>query len=196
MSVELATTRNKSKVEVPICPEPVHLSSNDQSHADQNQSTAGAATDAPRPQQIKDLLAGQSVLTRHWAIIQWWKHYIDPLLLFHDELGHVIHDPRDFLALERTHLAYIRTSNVIALFGVVVAQLFVLNNADSVHGRWLATGIYILAIALTVASGVRTIWLQDKITTGRTATPGWQFVLLSLLLLTMLVVALILNARS
>lgn len=39
-------------------------------------------------------------------------------------------DCRDHLALERTFLAYMRTASAYAQFGVVVSQLFRLNNSD------------------------------------------------------------------
>ena len=49
----------------------------------------------------------------------------------HERPGHPSHDPRDYLALERTYLAWLRTSLGLVNVGVVVTQLYVLRNRKS-----------------------------------------------------------------
>ena len=119
---------------------------------------------------------------RHAGLsVQWWRDHIGPELIAQDETGRTIHDPRDFLALERTHLAYVRTSNAFALFGVTLAQLFIFHDAGSAYGRAFATCAYAIAIYLTAVSCVRTIWLQHLLIDGRTATAYYTFAIVGIL---------------
>ncbi|KAL9017065.1 MAG: hypothetical protein Q9185_005619 [Variospora sp. 1 TL-2023] len=65
----------------------------------------------------------------------WWADNIQPTITngTNGSPGHR-HDPRDYLALERTYLGHLRTANALILFGVVLVQLFRLQNAESTAG--------------------------------------------------------------
>ncbi|KAL8969041.1 MAG: hypothetical protein Q9197_004558 [Variospora fuerteventurae] len=65
----------------------------------------------------------------------WWADNIQPTITHgtNGSPGHR-HDPRDYLALERTYLGHLRTANALILFGVVLVQLFRLQNAESTAG--------------------------------------------------------------
>ncbi|KAF3481612.1 uncharacterized protein GIQ15_04371 [Arthroderma uncinatum] len=75
---------------------------------------------------------------------------------------------RDHFALERTYLAYMRTSLTFAILGVLIAQLFSLNHAV-VHnphfgfhhiGKPLACVCHVLAILVALAGAYR-FWRQQ-----------------------------------
>lgn len=127
------------------------------------------------------------------AIARWWSFYINPNLVCQDVTGHTVHDPRDFLALERTYLSYLRTSNTLAQFGVVIAQLFILQNVGFGYGRGLAVCIFLLAILLTTVSATRVLRMQNKIIAGRMVTNAHLFLLAMGLLIALLIALLIIN---
>ncbi|KAL9605690.1 MAG: hypothetical protein Q9179_001110 [Wetmoreana sp. 5 TL-2023] len=76
---------------------------------------------------------------------QWWSSVICPTVNHNPSVDRSHnHDARDYLALERTFLARVRTANALALFGVALVQLLRLNNLDPKAG---------LAIGAVTASG-------------------------------------------
>ncbi|KAG5216926.1 DUF202 domain-containing protein [Trichophyton interdigitale] len=87
---------------------------------------------------------------------------------------------RDHFALERTYLAYMRTSLTFAMVGVLIAQLFSLNhavvhNADfGFHrvGKPLACVCHLLAILVAVAGAYRFWRQQHALARGRVHTGG------------------------
>ncbi|KAB8074458.1 hypothetical protein BDV29DRAFT_173588 [Aspergillus leporis] len=64
-------------------------------------------------------------------------------------------DPRDFLALERTYLAYVRTGNALASFAIVAAQLFILHHDSVVAGKVLSCLSLVFAIYTTLVGSIR-----------------------------------------
>ncbi|KAI1076139.1 hypothetical protein F5B20DRAFT_335147 [Whalleya microplaca] len=73
---------------------------------------------------------------------------------------------RDYLAVERTFLGYMRTSSMLALAGVVFAQLAILQQKDtgfgySLIGKPLATCFFACAI-WTVMSGALRAWRYQR----------------------------------
>ncbi|KAL5621617.1 hypothetical protein BROUX41_006517 [Berkeleyomyces rouxiae] len=90
-------------------------------------------------------------------------------------------DSRDHLALERTFLAYLRTSAVGAVTGTTISQLFMLSSdaqdsgsgfTYSAVGKPLATVCYVFAI-LTITIGTYRVWrLQHAILEGKTLARG------------------------
>ncbi|PLN76091.1 hypothetical protein BDW42DRAFT_179467 [Aspergillus taichungensis] len=101
-------------------------------------------------------------------ISTWWVTTVRPVLRANEN------DPRDYLALERTHLAYIRTSNAIASFAVVTAQLFILHGDTRVVGKAFACAILGLAIYVTLDGAVRYFALQAKLQRGTYKTWNWD----------------------
>ncbi|EGD96659.1 hypothetical protein TESG_04092 [Trichophyton tonsurans CBS 112818] len=87
---------------------------------------------------------------------------------------------RDHFALERTYLAYMRTSLTFAMVGVLIAQLFSLNhavvhNADfGFHrvGKPLACVCHLLAILVAVAGAYRFWRQQHALARGRVHAGG------------------------
>ncbi|MCJ1423667.1 hypothetical protein MMC29_001551 [Sticta canariensis] len=56
---------------------------------------------------------------------KWWSRHVS-LVVAHTSDAPSGGDPRDYLSLERTFLAYIRTASALVSVGVVTTQLFVL----------------------------------------------------------------------
>ena len=90
--------------------------------------------------------------------------------------------PHCFLALERTFLAYIRTSVMVAMQGVLIAQLFRLQHLASPDpalgfyevGVPLAVSCYSVAI-LIAAMGAYRFWKQQNVVAlGTVYAGGWE----------------------
>jgi uncharacterized membrane protein YidH (DUF202 family) len=87
-----------------------------------------------------------------------------------------------FEALERTFLAYIRTSTVIAMQGVLVAQLFRLQrpagnvNRLSFHevGVPLSVACHFVAIVVALIGAFRFWRQQNAISRGKVYAGGWE----------------------
>ncbi|KAB8272781.1 hypothetical protein BDV30DRAFT_211656 [Aspergillus minisclerotigenes] len=80
---------------------------------------------------------------------KWWLTKIRPEVAAEDG------DPRDFLALERTFLAYVRTANALASFAIVAAQLFILHHDSVVAGKVLACLSLAFAIYIQLMGAMR-----------------------------------------
>ncbi|RHZ46211.1 DUF202 domain-containing protein [Aspergillus thermomutatus] len=89
---------------------------------------------------------------------------------------------RDHFALERTFLAYIRTSITVAMQGVLVAQLFRLQRSTAVHaplgyfrvGIPLAVTCHVVAI-LVALMGAHRFWRQQSaVAHGKVHAGGWE----------------------
>lgn len=86
------------------------------------------------------------------------------------------------LALERTFLAYIRTSSAFATFGVAAAQLFRLQGSLEPSlistffrlGKPIGTTAEAIAIAITLIGGFRCWKQQQYILRGSVAGGGWE----------------------
>lgn len=87
-----------------------------------------------------------------------------------------------FLALERTFLAYIRTSVVIAMQGVLIAQLFRLqrSNQDQDRLRFYQVGIplsvtcHCVAVVVALIGAYRFWRQQSAIARGKVHAGGWE----------------------
>ncbi|KAL8649152.1 MAG: hypothetical protein Q9210_004576 [Variospora velana] len=103
----------------------------------------------------------------------WWADNIQPTIAHgaNGSPGHH-HDSRDYLALERTYLAHVRTANALTLFGVALVQLFRLKNAESTAGVVLGAVTAGGGIVIVLAGGRRYFLLQKKLIEGRMVT-GW-----------------------
>ncbi|RLL95238.1 hypothetical protein CFD26_104609 [Aspergillus turcosus] len=89
---------------------------------------------------------------------------------------------RDHYALERTFLAYIRTSVVVAMQGVFIAQLFRLQRSTADHaplgyyrvGVPLALCCHVVAI-LVALMGAHRFWRQQSaVAHGKVYAGGWE----------------------
>lgn len=103
----------------------------------------------------------------------WWADNIQPTIT-HDTNGSPghHHDPRDYLALERTYLGHLRTANALILFGVVLVQLFRLKRAESTAGVVLGAITAGGGIVMVLSGGRRYFLLQRKLIEGRMVAGG------------------------
>lgn len=106
-----------------------------------------------------------------------WSHQVS-VVVPHEAL-------RDHLALERTFLAYLRTSSAISILGVVVAQLFRIQHAAHpadfgffVLGKPLAALCQGAAIYCLFLGACRSWRLQNAMVRGKAITGGFELVLL------------------
>ncbi|KAJ5462384.1 hypothetical protein N7530_010589 [Penicillium desertorum] len=108
---------------------------------------------------------------------------------------------RDYFALERTFLAYVRTSLVVAQQGVLIAQLFRLQAAEALADRLgfrrvgtpLSVACHCVAILVALVGAYRFWRQQNAIARGRIFAGGWELnsvgVLLGCITLTVLIVS-------
>ncbi|KAL4883834.1 hypothetical protein BJY04DRAFT_216169 [Aspergillus karnatakaensis] len=88
---------------------------------------------------------------------------------------------RDYFALERTFLAYIRTSVILAMQGVLIAQLFRLQSASTNTGLgYHQVGVPLSvtchgAAMITAVLGAHRFWKQQSaIALGKVYAGGWE----------------------
>ena len=90
-------------------------------------------------------------------------------------------------ALERTYLAWLRSSTALAHFGVVVTQLFRLSETQSPHVARLGKPLGLVSISLAIlvisVGGFRCWQQQRLILNGKVRSGGWDMCMLTLLLL-------------
>jgi len=104
----------------------------------------------------------------------WWRAHIAPDVLFEQ--------CRDFYALERTFLAYLRTASHFAHFGVAAAQLFRLKGAIDPSevspyfhlGKPLGAVSQFIALLITFVGGFRCWEQQQRLIHGRIRSAGWE----------------------
>ncbi|KAF1959170.1 hypothetical protein CC80DRAFT_406882 [Byssothecium circinans] len=123
-------------------------------------------------------------------------HWCDPLVKFWNTQVNVIIDEgahRDHLALERTFLAYLRTSLALAMTGVITAQLFHLQRSSNPNptfgffklGIPLATAFIALGLVVLLIGAYRFWRQQNAMIRGTVYAGGWEIsgtMLLSILI--------------
>ncbi|KAF3046501.1 hypothetical protein E8E12_010323 [Didymella heteroderae] len=96
---------------------------------------------------------------------------------------------RDHLALERTFLGYLRTSLILVMTGVIIAQLFRIQRALHpnptigfyVIGKPLSVTFIGMAIFVLLVGAIRFWRLQDALVRGKALAGGWEvFVIMAL----------------
>ena len=112
----------------------------------------------------------------------WWSDNIS-LVLDHNSHGPSGGDPRDYLALERTYLGWFRTSVAIGSFGVVVAQLYILQALDPGKGKILGGLLSCGAIVTSLLGCIRYFRQQRLLTQGKTLAGGWHVTIFMVVLL-------------
>ncbi|KAF2498233.1 hypothetical protein BU16DRAFT_524379 [Lophium mytilinum] len=123
--------------------------------------------------------------TPHWydGITKWWRTQISVTI---EEGQH-----RDHLALERTFLAYLRTSLALAMTGVVIAQLFRLQHALHPNPElgFFVLGIplaatFIGAAVVVLLLGAFRFWRQQNaIIRGYVHAGGWEITSIMILVI-------------
>ncbi|CAI7621387.1 unnamed protein product [Penicillium viridicatum] len=107
---------------------------------------------------------------------------------------------RDHFALERTFLAYIRTSTVIAMQGVLVAQLFRLQRPSHTVDRLsfyevgipLSVTCHFVAVVVALIGAFRFWKQQNAIARGKVYAGGWELNSVGILLFMVIVATLVL----
>ncbi|KAI4121182.1 MAG: hypothetical protein LQ338_006517 [Usnochroma carphineum] len=109
----------------------------------------------------------------HQTLQTWWSNTICPTIT-HDPNGDHSHnnDPRDYLALERTHLAHVRTASALASFGIALTQLFRLKNVDSSAGIVLGAVSAGGGAVIVLAGAVRYFQQQQNLLRGKAVAGG------------------------
>ncbi|OOQ86851.1 hypothetical protein PEBR_19846 [Penicillium brasilianum] len=105
---------------------------------------------------------------------------------------------RDHFALERTLLAYIRTSGVISMQGVLISQLFRLQEPGDrlkfyVAGKPLAVTCHCVAILVALIGAFRFWRQQGAISVGKVHAGGWELNAVGVLFGAIFLVTLILS---
>ena len=121
----------------------------------------------------------------------WWTQNISLVL----EDGPNGGDPRDYFALERTYLAWFRTSVAITSFGIVITQLFILRNLDPIKGKVLGAILAFGGVVSNLLGCIRYFSQQSLLLQGKALCGGWHttviLVLLTMILLTLFVIVLV-----
>jgi uncharacterized membrane protein YidH (DUF202 family) len=94
------------------------------------------------------------------SVKHWWLHNIDIKLSYDLAGSSTKDDPRDHHALERTFMAYIRTSNTFVSLGVVIVQLFILANTNRTTGIVLTVFRFAIAILMTILACA---WVSENV---------------------------------
>ncbi|KAL8830878.1 MAG: hypothetical protein Q9170_005536 [Blastenia crenularia] len=103
----------------------------------------------------------------------WWSNNI-ALNITHDPPVDHPHsrDPRDYLALERTYLAHIRTASALVSFGVALYQLFRLKNVDTKAGLALGAICAGGGAVMALTGGYRYFQEQRHLFSGKILAGG------------------------
>ncbi|KAL8921043.1 MAG: hypothetical protein Q9208_005934 [Pyrenodesmia sp. 3 TL-2023] len=103
----------------------------------------------------------------------WWSSNV-AITVTHDPDGGHTHnnDFRDYIALERTYLAHVRTGMILASFGVVLLQLFRLQNMNPRAGIALGSACAGGGAVIVLVGARRYFVLQKKLVAGRTVAGG------------------------
>jgi uncharacterized membrane protein YidH (DUF202 family) len=112
------------------------------------------------------------------SVKHWWHHNIDVKLSYNLAGSPTKDDPRDHHALERTFLAYIRTSDAFVSLGVVIVQLFILADTNRTTGIVLGVFVFAIAIVMAMLACARFFYQQKLLLRGRTAAGGWDVILI------------------
>ncbi len=111
----------------------------------------------------------------------WWGRHIS-LVVAHTSDGPTGGDPRDYLALERTFLGYIRTATTLISLGVVITQLFVFKKVDPKKGSILGAITSAGGIVIVLIGCARYFRQQKYLTHGKTISAGWDLVAIWMIL--------------
>lgn len=83
-------------------------------------------------------------------------------------------DHRDFLALERTFLSYVRTSIALVSFGVIVTQLFMLPKLNPTIGVAMGCVSEAAGMVIVLVGCVRYFRQQKLLVRGKMVAAGWD----------------------
>jgi uncharacterized membrane protein YidH (DUF202 family) len=95
---------------------------------------------------------------------------------------HIVQPLTMGLALERTFLGYLRTSLILVMTGILIAQLFHLQHSSTPNphfgfykvGKPLAATFICMAIVVVLLGAVRFWRLQRALVRGKAIAGGWE----------------------
>ena len=123
----------------------------------------------------------------------WWSRNIS-LSLEHNNHGPLGGDPRDYLALERSFLAWQRTATTLVSLGVVITQLFILRNFNPAAGKILGAILALGGVSIALVGCSRYFRHQNLLVQGKTISGGWHVLgllaLLGAILLSLFIITL------
>ena len=116
-----------------------------------------------------------SATTTIYRFSRWWHDWISRTIT-HDSSDPAaeVGDPRDYLALERTFLGWLRTSLALISLAVVVTQLIIFQALDRTKGVVLGCVLTGAGMAVVVGAAVRFFRAQDLLVKGKALTGGWE----------------------
>ncbi|KAH9873563.1 hypothetical protein IAQ61_004187, partial [Plenodomus lingam] len=139
-----------------------------------------------------------SVRVPRWysPMVTFWTRHVCPSLeegAYRDHLGRmnvfsleaaVIADMQ--VALERTFLAYLRTSLILVMTGVIIAQLYHLQRSATPNPRYgfyviggRLSAVFIATAIVVLLVGAARFWrIQRRLLRGKTLTGGWEVMLI------------------
>ncbi|UPX11689.1 uncharacterized protein EKO05_0002281 [Ascochyta rabiei] len=130
--------------------------------------------DAPRS-------ISSSFREKHWysVIVEFWTTHVSLTI---DEGAHRDHLGMKAPPLERTFLGYLRTSLILVMIGVMIAQLFRIQRAENpdpkigfyVIGEPLSVAFIGMAIFVLLVGAMRFWRLQDALVRGKALAGGWE----------------------
>lgn len=135
-------------------------------NAEDPQHPPAQASPLPRPANPNFL----SIAFRSFS--SWWHSWVSRTITHGS--GPSGGDPRDYLALERTFLGWVRTSLALISLAVVVTQLFVFKNLDRTKGIVLGCILTSVGMAIVIGAAVRYFRAQELLVRGKALTGGWE----------------------
>ena len=120
----------------------------------------------------------------------WWLQNIN-LVVLHTSHAPTGGDPRDYLALERTYLGWLRTSTAVVSCGIIIAQLFILKHVDPTKGSVLGALFSVTGMVTSFLGCFRYFRLQKKLVVGKAETGGWSIIIFWLLLISIVIALLV-----
>ncbi|KAL9577129.1 MAG: hypothetical protein Q9212_006570, partial [Teloschistes hypoglaucus] len=111
-------------------------------------------------------------------LCQWWSHNVCPTITHDPTTDPSLRnrDARDYLALERTYLAHIRTANTLTSLGVLLLQLFRLKEVNSGVGLALGASTASAGIIMVLIGAYRFFFQQQNMLRGDFVVGGsWSW---------------------
>ncbi|KAI4245000.1 MAG: hypothetical protein LQ352_006656 [Teloschistes flavicans] len=133
---------------------------------------------SPRHEVVEANSVGGKASSSFREVRKWWLSNICPTITHDPNRDPSLHnrDARDYLALERTYLAHIRTANALTSLGVLLLQLFRLKKVNS--GVGLALGVLTASagIIMVLIGAYRFFFQQQNLLRGEIVVGGpWSW---------------------
>ncbi|KAI4090468.1 MAG: hypothetical protein L6R37_007880 [Teloschistes peruensis] len=121
---------------------------------------------------------GGEVPSKFRNLGKWWSYNVCPTITHDPTRDSSLHnrDARDYLALERTFLAHIRTANTLASLGVLLLQLFRLKEVNTGVGLALGASTASAGMIMVIIGAYRFFFQQQNLLRGEVVVGGpWSW---------------------